>query len=412
MRNSIVTVTLQDIRGAADLLADNIEATPCAHSCTLSEITGAEVFLKFENLHFTGAFKERGALVKLLSLTPKERQGGVIAMSAGNHAQAVAYHAQRLGIPATIVMPRFTPNVKLEHTRAFGAEVILYGAGLDKASEFTLKLAAERGLTLVHPYDDEKIIAGQGTVALEMLGAYPDLEVFVVPVGGGGLISGVAVAAKGIRPEIEIIGVEAARFPSMLQAMQGLPIRCGQTTIAEGIAVKQPGQITLAIISKWVNEILLVEEDAIEAAVLMLLEVEKTVVEGAAAIGLAALLHHRERFRKRRVGLILSGGNIDLLVLSSIIQRGLVRSGRLARIRISVPDLPGALAEVTQLLGSAEANIVEIRHQRAFTNLSLSLAEVEFIVHTRGLEHIRQIKKALDDAEYQVCLLDGDMISH
>lgn len=404
-----MTVTLQDIREAADLITDSLEVTPCAHSRTLSEITGAEVFLKFENLHFTGAFKERGALVKLLSLTPEERKVGVIAMSAGNHAQAVAYHAQRLGIPATIVMPRFTPNVKVEHTRAFGAEVILYGSGLSEASTYALKLAREQGLTLVHPYDDEKIIAGQGTIALEMLDSYPDLEALVVPVGGGGLISGVAIAAKGLKPEIDVVGVEAARFPSMFQATQGMPVKCGHTTIAEGIAVKQPGQITLAAITEWVDDILLVDEQAIEAAVLMLLEIEKTVVEGAGAVGLAALVHHRDRFKGRQVGLILSGGNIDLLVLSSIIQRGLVRSGRLARIRVSVPDQPGALGEVVQLLGSAEANIVEIRHQRAFTNLSLPLAEVEFIVHTRGMEHVCQIKKALDEAEYQVYLPDGDM---
>jgi threonine dehydratase len=404
-----VAITLTDIREAADLIAPGIEQTPCAHSLTLSEITGAEVFLKFENLQFTGAFKERGALFKLLSLTPEERKAGVVAMSAGNHAQAVAYHAQRLGIPAVIVMPRFTPNVKVEHTRAFGAEVVLYGADLEEASAFTLEIGRERGLTLVHPYDDKKIIAGQGTIALEMLETYPDLEVIFVPIGGGGLIAGVAIAAKSVRPDIEIVGVETANFPSMLQTMRGLLFECGRATIAEGIAVKKPGQITLALVTEWVDEILLVDEDAIEASVLMLLEVEKTVVEGAGAVGLAALLNNRERFKGRKIGLILSGGNIDLLVLSSIIQRGLVRSGRLVRLRVSVPDMPGALAEVTQLLGNTEANIVEIRHQRAFTNLSLSLAEVEFVLHTRGLEHVHQIRETLARAQYRVYLPDRDV---
>lgn len=404
-----MTITLQAIREAADLIAGSVEKTPCAHSQALSEITGAEVFLKFENLQFTGSFKARGALVKLLSLAPEERKAGVVAMSAGNHAQAVAYHAQRLGIPATIVMPRFTSNVKVEHTRAFGAEVILCGADLTEAGTFTLKLARERGLVLVHPYDDEKIITGQGTIALEMLKAHPDLETLFIPIGGGGLIAGIATAARELRPDMEIIGVEAARFPSMFQAIHGMPITCGHNTIAEGIAVKEPGQLTLAIITKWVNEILLVDEDAIEAAALMLLEVEKTVAEGAGAVGLAALLHHRARFKGRKVGLVLSGGNIDLLTLSSIIHRGLVRSSCLVRLRVSVPDRPGALAEVTQLLGNAEANIVEIHHQRAFTNLSLSLVEIEFVLHTRGLEHVHQIRKALGDEKYQIYLPGNDL---
>ena len=405
-----MTVTLQDIQDAAEAIAGHIVETPCTRSYTLSEITGAEVILKFENHQFTASFKDRGALVKLLSLSPEQREAGVVAMSAGNHAQAVAYHAQRLGVSATIVMPRYTPNVKVEHTLAFGANVILHGAGLDEAGEFTKKLVRERGLQLVHPYDDEKIIAGQGTIALEMLAVYPDLEILVVPIGGGGLISGNAIAAKGVHPDIEIMGVQAVRFPSMLQALRGTPIECGATTIAEGIAVKEPGHLTLSVIKKLVDEIMLVDESEIEAAVLLLLEVEKTVVEGAGAVGLAALLKNRERFRGRKVGLILSGGNIDLLILSSIIQRGLSRSGRLVRIRVEIPDIPGALADVTRLIGDKDANIVEVRHQRAFTNLSLRSAEVEFVLQTRGRDHVQKLVDSLNSAKYKALLPDSDVL--
>jgi threonine dehydratase len=403
-----VTVHLRDIRDAADAIAGRVVRTPCTRSQTLSEITGAKVVLKFENHQFTASFKDRGALVRLLALTPEERSAGVIAMSAGNHAQAVAYHAQKLNIPATIVMPRRTPNVKVERTRAFGAEVILHGDGLDEAHRHTQALARQRSLPLIHPYDDERVIAGQGTIALEMLEAFADLEVLVIPVGGGGLIAGNATAAKALRPDIEIVGVEAARFPAMLQALRGDPIQCGTTTIAEGIAVKEPGRYTLPVIRNLVDEILLVDEVEIEAAVLLLLEVEKTVVEGAGAAGLAALLQHRGRFDGRKVGLILSGGNIDLLALSSIIQRGLVRSGRLVRLRVGIPDVPGALAEVTQLLGDANANIIEVRHQRAFTNLSLRVAEVEFVIQTLGGEHVREILDSLAAASYQAFLPDAE----
>jgi threonine dehydratase len=290
-----VTVHLRDIRDAADAIAGRVVRTPCTRSQTLSEITGAKVVLKFENHQFTASFKDRGALVRLLALTPEERSAGVIAMSAGNHAQAVAYHAQKLNIPATIVMPRRTPNVKVERTRAFGAEVILHGDGLDEAHRHTQALARQRSLPLIHPYDDERVIAGQGTIALEMLEAFADLEVLVIPVGGGGLIAGNATAAKALRPELEIVGVEAERFPAMLQALRGDPIQCGTTTIAEGIAVKEPGRYTLPVIRNLVDEILLVDEVELEAAVLLLLEVEKTVVEGAGAAGLAALLQHRGR---------------------------------------------------------------------------------------------------------------------
>ena len=319
-----MSVGLQDIHDAAEVVRGIVEETPCIHSHTLSEIIGTTVVLKFENLQFTGSFKDRGALVKLLSLTEEQRKKGVIAMSAGNHAQAVAYHAQRLGVPAVIVMPRFTPTVKVEHTRGFGAEVILHGEGFDEAGVFAKALATEKGHCLIHPYDDPEIIAGQGTVALEMLAAHPDLDSLIVPIGGGGLIAGNAIAAKGIRAGIEIIGVEAERYPSMLRAIEGKTPEYGEFTIAEGIAVKEPGRFTLPIVQELVDEILLVDDDEIEQAVLLLLEVEKTVAEGAGAAGLAALLKHRARFAGRKVGIIISGGNIDLPLLSSIIQRGLL----------------------------------------------------------------------------------------
>ncbi len=401
-----MAISIQDIYEAADSILGSVVKTPCTLSQTLSEITGAEVVLKFENHQFTGSFKDRGALVKLLTLTPNQRSAGVIAMSAGNHAQAVAYHSERLGISATIVMPRYTPNVKVERTRALGAEVVLHGDGLDEAHEFAVGLAQERGLWLIHPYDDEKIIAGQGTIALEMLEAFPGLELIIVPVGGGGLIAGNAVAAKAVRPEIEIVGVEAAHFPSMLQELKGRPVRCKKSTIAEGIAVSEPGRLAIPIVRKLVNEILIVQEKQIEAAVLLLLEVEKTVVEGAGAVGLAALLSNRDRFKGRKVGLILSGGNIDLLTLSSIILRGLVQSSRLVRLRVGIPDVPGALAEVTRLLGETNTNIIDIRHQRAFTNLSLRVAEVEFVLQTLGQDHVGNILKTLTDAQYEASLPD------
>ncbi len=377
---------------------------------TLSEITGADLLLKFETHQFTASFKDRGALAKLLSLAPEERKAGVVAMSAGNHAQAVAYHSQKLGISSTIVMPRPTPNIKVQSTQAFGAEVILHGQGLDEAAELTRELVREKSLILIHPYDDEKIIAGQGTIALEMLETCSDLEVLLVPIGGGGLIAGCAVAAKGIRPDIEVVGVQTERFPAMQQALQGVPIECGQTTIAEGIAVKEPGGLTLPLVEEFVDEILVVEEGQIEKAVLLLLEVEKTVVEGAGAVGLTAVLENRARFEGRKVGLVLSGGNIDLLVLSSIIQRGLARSGRLVRLRVGIPDIPGTLAEISRIFGEVNANIIEVRHQRAFTNLSLRVAEVEFVVQALGTDHVREILEKLKKARYDASVLDGSLL--
>ena len=398
--NTLSSVTEQSIRAAAAVLADQLTDTPCLYSRTLSEITGAEVYLKFENLQFTASFKERGALVKLLSLPPAGRSAGVLAVSAGNHAQGVAYHARRLGMRAVIVMPRHTPHVKVEHTRAFGAEVILAGDHFDEARAHGVALAAERNLTLIHPYDDAQVISGQGTVALEMLAREPSLEVLLVPVGGGGLLAGMAVAAKAVKPGIELYGVESENFPSMACALRGETARFADNTIAEGIAVKQPGALTLPIVRELVRDVLLVGEGEIEHAIVLLLEVEKTVVEGAGAAGLAALLTQPERFRGRRVGIVLSGGNIDPLMLSVIIERGMVRAGRLTRLVVELRDLPGALATVTACLAKANANIEEVHHQRAFTNLPLKTIEVEFVLQTRSREHVEEIIRALRAAGF------------
>ena len=401
-------VTLESIRNAATLIRDRVEKTPCIHSHTLSAIIGAEIILKFENLQFTGSFKDRGALVKLLTLNDVQRQKGVIAMSAGNHAQAVAYHAQRLGIPAVIVMPRFTPNIKVEHTRGFGAEVVIKGDGLDEAGSFAREIAEQKGYCLIHPYDDPAIIAGQGTIALEMLADYPDLDYLIVPVGGGGLIAGNGVSAKSIRPECKIIGVEAAGYPAMSCALVGKEPKFGTFTIAEGIAVKEPGRLTLPIIKKLVDRIMLVDDRQIEEALLLLLEVEKTVAEGAGAAGLAAVLKHRDIFKGKKLGLIISGGNIDMPLLSSIIQRGLVRSGRLVRLHVDMRDIPGALADVTKLIGKAGGNIVHIDHQRTFSTLPVQIAEVEFTIQTRGPEHLQEIVTCLLKDDYQARVIPAD----
>ena len=401
-----MSVTLNDIQSAATAIRGSLVETPCLHSRTLSQISGAEVYLKFENHQFTASFKERGALNKLLSLSDQEQTRGVIAASAGNHAQGLAYHAKRLGVPATIVMPRFTPNVKVEHTRGHGAEVILHGENFDAAKDFAIALAEERGLIWVHPYDDEKIIAGQGTIAPEMLAVQRELDALIVPIGGGGLIAGMAVAAKGLRPDIEIIGVQTERFPSMYCAIKGIAPHFGSSTIAEGIAVKEPGRITRAIVKELVSDIVLVDEGDIEQAIVLLLEIEKTVVEGAGAAGLAALMKYRERFFGKRVGLILCGGNIDPLMLSDIIERGMVRAGRLARIQVELRDLPGSLAEVTACLAQVNANIEEVHHQRAFSHLPIQSAEVDFVLQTRGHGHIEQILVALAQKGFKAQLVN------
>ncbi len=404
-----MTVTLESIRAAAIVIAGGVVRTPCIFSRTLSEITGATVIVKFENHQFTASFKERGALNALARLAPDVRRQGVLAVSAGNHAQGVAYHARRLGARAVIVMPRFTPHVKVERTRDHGAEIVLAGETFDEARQHGLALARERGLAIVHPYDDEDVICGQGTVALEMLDAFPDLECMVVPVGGGGLISGIAVAAKALSPGIDIVGVETAGFPAVHAALRDEVPAFSSGTIAEGIAVKQPGALTLPIIRRLVTEIVLVEEGDIEQAILLLLDIEKTVGEGAGAASLAALLAVPERFRGKKVGLVLSGGNIDPLLLSDIIERGMVRAGRLARLRIQLRDLPGALAKVTGCLADAGANIEEVHHQRAFTNAPVLSAEVEFVIQARGKSHIDDILDCLSRAGFRAELIGSPL---
>lgn len=391
-------IELNDIRQAAARLQGHVLNTPCVESTTLSQISGAQVFLKFENLQFTASFKERGACNKLAQLSHEERQHGVVAMSAGNHAQGVAYHAQRLGLRAVIVMPRSTPGVKVARTRGLGAEVVLHGDTLEEASVHAFALAEQQGLTFVHPYDDEAIVAGQGTVGLEMLEAVPDLDTLIVAVGGGGLISGIATAAKALKPGIEIIGVQTSRFPAMVNAIKGSHYPQGSSTIAEGIAVGTPGTVTQGIITQRVDDLVLVDEGDIEQAVLMLLEIEKTVVEGAGAVGLAALLKYPERFRGKRVGLVLCGGNIDPLLLAAIIERGMARAGRLARIRVSARDIPGVLARITAIVADAGANIDEVHHQRAFTTLSAQSVEIELVLQTRGRAHIADVLAALHTA--------------
>nr|MCA1069591.1 L-threonine ammonia-lyase [Delftia acidovorans] len=397
-----VMLSLQDIQNAADRLRGAVLETPCVESRTLSQITGAQVYLKFENLQFTASFKERGALNKLAQLSPEERARGVVAMSAGNHAQGVAYHAQRLGVRAVIVMPRFTPGVKVERTRGFGAEIVLHGDSLAEARQHAYTLAEQQGLCFVHPYDDEQIAAGQGTLALEMLAEQPDLDQLIVAIGGGGLIAGVATAAKGLNPDIEIIGVQTQRFPSMFNAVRQAGLPMGTSTIAEGIAVTQPGAITQEVVSRLVDDMLLVDEGDIEQAVLMLLEIEKTLVEGAGAAGLAALLRHPQHFAGKKVGLILSGGNIDPLLLAAIIGRGMVRSGRLARIKVSARDVPGVLARITATVAAAGANIEEVHHQRAFTMLAAQSVEIELVLQTRNKAHIEEVIAALQAEGMQV----------
>ncbi len=389
------TVTVADVEAAAHRLDGRVVRTPCLHSRTLSAIAGCEVWLKFENLQFTASFKERGALNRLAQLGAAERARGVLAVSAGNHAQGVALHAQRLGIPATIVMPRFTPSVKVEATRAFGPRIVLEGDTLEDARTFGLALARDEGLAFVHPYDDPQVIAGQGTVALETLADAPALDAIVVAVGGGGLAAGIAVAARALRPGIELVGVQTERYPAMHDAFHGTSHPQGTGTIAEGIAVGLPGELTTALLRRGLDDLVLVTEGAIEHAIVMLLEVEKTVVEGAGAAGLAALLANRGRFAGRRVGLVLCGGNIDPLLLAAIVRREMVRSGRLARLRIEARDRPGALAAIATVLAAAGANVEEIQHQRIFGALSAERAAVEVIVQTRGEAHVAEVLAAL-----------------
>ena len=395
-------LSLEAIRAAAARIESAVERTPFLPSQTLSRLTGCELYLKFENLQFTASFKERGALNKLASLSEAERRRGVIAMSAGNHAQAVAYHAARLGIPALIVMPKGSPNTKIKNTRVHGATVLLEGESLAEAGAHAHELARRDNLMFVHPYEDPLIMAGQGTVGLEMLEAVPALDVLVVPVGGGGLIAGIATAARALNPRIKIYGVESRTYPSMHQRLKGEPIKVGGDTIAEGIAVKDVGDMAFAIIQKQVEEVLVVEEETIERGIVALIEIEKTVAEGAGAAALAALLEHPQRFAGKRVGIPISGGNIDSRVLASVLMRGLVRDARLVRLRVTMPDVSGSLAKVAQLIADAGGNIVEVQHQRIFGTASVRSPEVEFLVETRDSEHTRALVHSLEEKGIRV----------
>jgi threonine dehydratase len=379
--------TLADIEAARKLIAGHVLVTACTESRTLSDICGARVWLKQENMQFTAAFKERGAINRLSALSQDQRKLGVIAMSAGNHAQGVAYHARRLSIPATIVMPVGTPMVKVENTRRHSAKVIVTGATLEDAATFAREHGARDGLTFIHPYDDKLVAAGQGTIALEMLGAAPEIDTLVVPIGGGGLISGMAIAAKALVPSIRIVGVQAALYPSMYNAIMGTSLPMRGDTLAEGIAVKSPGRLTTEIVRRFVDDIVLVTEADLERAVSLLINIEKTVVEGAGAAGLAALIAHRAHFAGRNVGLVLCGGNIDTRLLASVLNRELARDGRLSQLAIDLVDRPGQLALVAQIIGEAGANVVEVSHQRVFSDLPAKAALLEVVIETRDRNH-------------------------
>jgi threonine dehydratase len=398
-------VALRDVEAAAVTLAGFVKRTSFEHSRTLSDITGANIWLKFENLQFTATFKERGALNRLSALSDDQRRQGVIAASAGNHAQGVAYHAARLSIPATIFVPVGTPTVKIENTRRHGATVIEGGATLEEAAALAKEYGRSRGLTYIHPYDDPLIIAGQGTIALEMLSSVPDLDVLIVPIGGGGLISGIAVAAKTLKPAIEIVGVQAALYPSMYNAIKSEMLPMRGDTLAEGIAVKAPGAITSQIVRALVDDIVLVTERDIEHALSLLLTIEKSVTEGAGAAGLAAVLADPVRFKGRKVGLVLSGGNIDTRLLSGVLTRQLAREGRLSRLHFDIVDRPGQLAAVVAVLSNAGANVVEVSHQRIFTDLPAKAVVLEIVIETRDRAHLTSTIEALKAADIRVEIL-------
>lgn len=401
-------VSYDDITRAAEAIRGHLVETPQARSVTLSEFTGADIVVKFENLQFTASFKERGALNRLLALSDEEKAVGVVAVSAGNHAQGVAYHARRMGIPATIVMPSTTPFVKIQRTEEFGARVVLEGKSFSEAAAATDRLVAEENLTSIHPFDDMTVIAGQGTVALEMVAAFPRLEVLIVPIGGGGLISGMAIAAKHVDPRLEVIGVQAAHCPSMYRRVRGETAEEGGSTIADGIAVKNVGEATHDIVREYVDDIVLVSEEKIEHAICLYLTIEKTLAEGAGAAGLAAVLADRQRFAGRCVGVVLSGGNIDHRLLASVLLRNLFREGRLARLHIVINDAPGELGRLTSLIGLHGANIVEVAHQRTFSHHPAKEATVEVAIETRDRGHTEAIMSGIVAAGYSVQLLGNE----
>jgi threonine dehydratase len=391
-------VRLADVRKAATTIAGALSETACNESRTLGEICGCRIWLKFENLQFTSSFKERGALNRLSALSAEERRNGVITMSAGNHAQGVAFHARRLDIPATIVMPIGTPMVKVENTRRHGANVILAGKTLEEAGPVAMDHGEAHGMTLIHPYDDPLIVAGQGTIGLEMLKAVPELDTLVVPIGGGGLISGIAIAAKTLQPDIRVIGVEAALYPSMHNVIKGERLPMRGDTLAEGIAVKSPGKITTEIVRHLVDDILLVTEAEIECAVAALINIEKTVVEGAGAVGLAAVQANPALFAGRKVGLVLTGGNIDTRLIASVLTRELAREGRLTQLTLDIVDRPGQLAAVAALLAEAGANIIEVSHQRTFSDLPAKATLLQLVIETRDRSHLDDVLARLSAA--------------
>ena len=399
------TVDFPAVEAARRRLRDAIVQTPCAYSQTLSELTGARCFVKLENLQMTGSFKERGAANLLLQLVPNERRRGVIAASAGNHGLAVAFHAARLGIPATIVMPEYAPLIKVTNARRYGAEVVLHGSNFEEAYERARALEAERGLVFVHPFDDPRVVAGQGTLGLEVLEQLPEVEAVIVPVGGGGLIGGVALAVKSARPDVQVIGVQSAALPAMSRSLEvGERVRVDAApTIADGIAVRQVGALTYELAHAWVDRVVTVDEEELSNAVLLLLEIEKTVVEGAGAAPLAALLNRPLGLERRSVALVLSGGNIDVTMLSRIIERGLVKDGRLVRLGVLLRDVPGALARLTALVAEEHANILQIIHDRAFSrHAAIGQTEVELTLETSGPKQISAVKRRLEAAGYLV----------
>lgn len=399
--------TLDDVRDAARAIAGAVMRTPFLPAPRLSQLTGAEVFVKYENLQVTNAFKERGALVKLLSLSEEERRRGVVAMSAGNHAQAVAYHATRLRIPSTIVMPETTPHVKVTATRSFGAHVVLSGETVAEAEIEAERLRQRDGLVFVHPYDDFEVIRGQGTLALEMLEDVPDLDAIVVPVGGGGMAGGIATVAKALNPRIDVVGVETRLYPAMWAELRDLPVHAGGTTLAEGIAVRRVGRLTLEIARRLMDDLVLVDEADVERAVNLYLTLQKTMAEGAGAAGLAALLVSPDRFRNRKVGLILSGGNIDPRILSSIMVRELAREEKIVAIRMIIPDRPGVLGEISTILGRMGGNILEVEHHRTMLKVPAKGATLDVVFETRDGAHAQEIIAALEALDYVVERLGG-----
>lgn len=395
-------LTLADVRAAAERISGQVVRTPTLYSKTLSNITGADIWLKFENLQFTAAYKERGALNALLQLTEEQRSRGVIAASAGNHAQGLSYHGTRLGMPVTIVMPKTTPTVKVMQTESVGGKVVLEGETFDEAYAHARKLEGELGLTFVHPFDDPRVAAGQGTVALEMLEDAPEIETLVVPIGGGGLLSGMGTAARGIKPGIGLVGVQAQLFPSMYAKLKHLDLPCGGDTLAEGIAVKEPGEFTSKVLANIVDDVVLVSEAALESAVAVLLQIEKTVVEGAGAAGLAAVMTHKKRFAGRKVGIVLCGGNIDTRLLANVLLRDLARSGRLGRLRITLQDRPGALFKVVEEFNRHQVNILEVWHQRIFTSLPAKGLTAEIECEARDREQIDRLVAGLRAKGYDL----------